>query len=90
MHDKQQLHGQLRKLHAELQQVESLIITEREMLDNLTKEVREILERESNYPHHYRGLGERLRDAVAQFEASHPNLTNSMRDVIEQLAFMGI
>lgn len=39
---------------------------------------------------HYSGLGERLKEAVAHIEASHPELTLRMRQVIDQLAYMGI
>jgi hypothetical protein len=89
--DKQALREQLAELHAELQQVESLDVNEREMLQNLAKDVQELLRREDDRtPQHYSSLGERLREAVAQVEASHPRATMLMRQVIDQLAYMGI
>ena len=88
--DKQTLRGQLQELHAELQQVESLDVNEREMLQNLAKEVQEILRREDDRTQHYSSLGDQLREVVAQVEASNPRVTMLMRQVIDQLAYLGI
>lgn len=88
--DKQQLRGQLEQLHAELAQVESLDSADAEMLRRLAVDIQEILEREENQPDHYTGLGERLQDAAARLEVSHPRATEVMRQVIDQLAFLGI
>jgi hypothetical protein len=52
--------------------------------------VREVLNREDEHAEHYRGLGERLDETVAQIEASHPRITLLMRQIIDQLSFMGI
>ena len=88
--DKQTLRGQLEELHAELQQVETLDVSEREMLQNLARDVQEVLSREDDRTQHYSSLGDRLREAVAQVEASHPRATMLMRQVIDELAYMGI
>jgi hypothetical protein len=88
--DKQTLRGQLQELHAELQQVESLDVNEREMLQNLARDIQEVLGREDDRTQHYSSLGDQLKEAVAQVEASHPRATMLMRQVIDQLAFMGI
>ena len=88
--DKQTLRVQLQELHAELQQVESLDVNEREMLQNLARDVQQILHREDDRTQHYSSLGEQLRDVVAQVEASHPRVTILMRQVIDQLAYLGI
>ena len=88
--DKQQLREQLEQLHAELAQVKTLDSTEAEMLQRLAGEIREVLEREENHPRHYSGLGERLKETVARLEASHPRATERMRQVIDQLAYLGI
>lgn len=86
--DKQTLRRQLEELHVELQQTETLDATEREMLQNLARDVQEVLS--SDRAPHYESLGERLRAAIAQVEASHPRATMLMRQVIDQLAYMGI
>jgi hypothetical protein len=88
--DKQELQGRLEELHAELQKVETLDAGQQEMLQSVARDVKEVLEREGDNPHHYSGLGERLSEAVAQLEASHPRTTMLMRQVIDQLAYLGI
>lgn len=88
--DKQLLRKQLQDLHAELQQVESLDVNEREMLQNLARDVQETLRREGDPTQHYSGLGDQLREVVAQVEASHPRVTLLIRQVIDQLAYLGI
>ncbi len=88
--DKQQLREQLEQLHAELAQVKTLDSTEAEMLQHLARDIREVLEREENQAQHYSGLGERLKESVARLEASHPLATERMRQVIDQLAYLGI
>jgi hypothetical protein len=88
--DKQKLREQLEQLHTELAQVNTLDSTEAEMLKHLASDIREVLEREENQAQHYDGLGERLQDAVTRLEASHPRATEAMRQVIDQLAYLGI
>jgi hypothetical protein len=88
--DKQELHKQLEQLHAELAQAETLDSADAEMLRHLASDIREILEREENQAQHYGGLGDRLKEAAARLEASHPRATEVMRQVIDQLAYLGI
>jgi septation ring formation regulator EzrA len=88
--DKQTLRGRLEELHAELQQVETLDVSEREMLQSLATDLQEVLRREDDGTQPYSSLGDRLREAVAQVEASHPRATMLMRQVIDELAYMGI
>jgi len=86
----QPIQSQLEKLHAELQGAESPDKNERELLERLALDIRNILEKGSDSTQQYIGLGERLKDAIAELEASHPRATLSMRQVIDQLAFLGI
>ncbi len=88
--DKNKLHGQLEELHAELQQVESVDDSDREMLQRLTKDIRDVLERKDDHAEHYHQLSGRLREAIARLEASHPKATRLMTQVIDQLSYMGI
>jgi hypothetical protein len=88
--DKQTLRKQLQTLHDELQQIDSLDVNEREMLQNLATDIQEALRREDDRTPQYGGLGAQLKEAVAQVEASHPRVTMLMREVIDQLAFLGI
>jgi septation ring formation regulator EzrA len=88
--DKQTLREQLQDLHTELQKVESLDAGERELLQNLAKDVQEVLGQEHDQTQQYSSLGDRLREVVAQVEASHPRVTLLMRQVIDELGYMGI
>jgi len=88
--DKQQLKGHLEELHAELQQVDSPDADQREILQSVARDVKEVLAKEGDQPQHYSGLSERLSEAVAQLEASHPRTTILMRQVIDKLAYLGI
>ena len=89
--DAQQLHARLDQLHKELQQIESVDADERRALQQLMADIHEILEKEEGHPiQKYRQLSERLRDNVAQLEASHPTVTMLMGQVIDTLAKMGI
>jgi len=88
--DKEKLHDHLAELHAELQQVECVDGSDREMLATLGKDVRKILEREDPNREHYGHLSDRLREAIARLEASHPRATGLMQRVIDQLGPIGI
>ena len=89
--DAQHLHARLQQLHKELSQIESVDAYERKALQQLMADIHEILEREEGHPiQKYGQLSERLRDNVAQLEASHPTVTMLMGQVIDTLAKMGI
>ncbi len=88
--DKQQLRAQLEQLRSELQQVESLDQNGREILEKLAGDIQQILERQDTRTQQYGSLRERLKEAVAELEASHPRATILMRQLIDQLSFMGI
>ena len=88
--DKQKLHQELEKLHAELQEVASADPNDRELFQSLAADIRKLLEQTESETHHYRSLRERLRETIAEVEASHPRTTLRMRQLIDQIAFMGI
>lgn len=84
------LYRELKQLHTELQNVVSVDPTDREVLRKLETDIQRILGQEEIESGHYSSLSEQLREAVARFEASHPNATMLMRQLIDQLAYMGI
>ena len=86
----EQLRGQLEELHAELQQANALDPRQRDKLRARANEIEQLLEREEIEPHHYRSLGERFSEDVAELEASHPQITLLMRRLIDSLAYLGI
>ena len=89
--DKQHLQERLQRLHAELQQVESVDPRGRKALEQLSADIHELLEGSGEHERHkYNKLGDRLRDSVEHFETSHPKVTMLMGQVIDMLAKMGI
>ena len=86
----EQLREQLEHLQAELKQAEALDPQQRELLLTRANDIEQWLKREQIEPHHYRSLGERLNEDLAQLEASHPRITLLMRRAIDSLAYLGI
>ncbi|HEX6188364.1 MAG TPA: DUF4404 family protein [Pyrinomonadaceae bacterium] len=87
--NKKQLHEKLQQLHAELDQVECSD-NQREILQKVASDIQALLARQDEGAEHYRDLGERLKEAVAQLEASHSEATLRIRQMIDQLAYLGI
>lgn len=88
--DKQQLHEKLQQLHAELDQVECSEGNQREILQKAASDIQDLLAQQEESAEHYRYLRGRLKEAVAQLEASHPEATLRIRQMIDELAYMGI
>ena len=86
----EELRSQLEKLHHELHQSPALDLQQRKLLQTLADEIQVLLKRDEIQRHHYTSLSERLNDAVAEFEASHPQITLLMRQTIDSLAYLGI
>jgi len=86
----EELRSQLEKLHNELHQSPALDLQQRELLQTLADEIQALLKRDEIQRHHYKTLSERLNDAVAELEASHPQITLLMRQTIDSLAYLGI
>jgi predicted component of type VI protein secretion system len=90
--DKEQLHKMLEQLHAELSKAETVAGDELELLKSLKSDVQSILNRTEGEasPQQYSSLGNNLREAVRQFEFSHPTLTWAMGEVLEILSRSGV
>ena len=86
----EEFRSQLEKLHNELHQTHALDMQQRELLQTLADEIQVLLKRDEIQRHHYTSLSERLNDAVAKLEASHPQITLLMRQTIDSLAYLGI
>jgi CHAT domain-containing protein len=86
----EELRSQLEKLHNELHQSQALDSQQRELLQTLVDEIQSLLKRDEIQRHHYTSLSERLNHAVAELEASHPQITLLMRQTIDSLAYLGI
>ena len=88
--DKLQLHHELQRLHADLQQIESADNADREILSQLDEDIRRILEHRDPGAEHYQNLIDRLRDAIGKLEAAHPKTTMLMRQLLDQISYLGI
>jgi hypothetical protein len=88
--DKEKLHQELERLHIELQQIDSLNDRERETLSTLAQDIRKILDYKGTDAEQYQSLIDRVGDAVTEFEAAHPKTTLLLRQVLDQIAYLGI
>jgi hypothetical protein len=89
--DKSQLHNRLEQLHGELQQIESVDASEQRLLQTLLDDIKKLIEAGDSDHHQVPDrLGEGLREGIGLFEASHPQVTKLMGQVIDALANMGI
>ena len=80
----------LARLDDELQRTRELDDGSRELLARIARDIEDLLQRKSREPEGLEALGERLREAVAQFEESHPALTTAVGRVADALASLGI
>jgi len=89
--NKQDLRTRLEQLHGELQQIESVDEGEQQLLQTLMNDIKKLIEAgEGDQNQVPDGLGERLKEGVELFEASHPRATMLMGQAIDALAKMGI
>lgn len=87
---REELKEQLQQLHDELRQTKAVDPQQRELLRSLEGDIQDLLDRETNQPHHYTKLSDGFNGAVAELEASHPQVTLLMRRAIDSLAYLGI
>jgi phosphoglycerate-specific signal transduction histidine kinase len=86
----QQLRSDLRKLHSELRAIESLDENEQQLLRQLESDIEELLARDDDNLKPDEDSHQRLSQALAQVEASHPRVTLLMRQMVDSLAYLGI
>lgn len=87
--EREDLREQLAALHAALGDGESVGPEARELLRAVLDDIQRVLELEEG-GEQPEGLVDRLRDAAADFEESHPTLAEAAGRVIDALARMGI
>lgn len=90
MAPRRELSRNLERLHAELSASENLSPRERELLETLAADIESLLEDAEASEHEPHTLADRLREARADFEESHPNLTFAIGAVADALAHLGI
>lgn len=82
--DKPQLRRALEQLHAELEQTRTMDPESRQLLLHLQADIQAALTEPSAAAN--ATLGRRLDVAVAHFEESHPDLTLTIKQVLDNLA----
>jgi len=87
--DKQQLRAQLASLHQALADADAVGPEARELLEAVLRDIQRLLDVEER-EQEPEGLVERLREALKDFEESHPALSEAAGRVIDALARMGI
>lgn len=86
-----QLRDQLKALHQQLHESDSLDEESRELLVTLLDDINRVLERKKQPPTADEDtLGDRLEGAAVRFESEHPALANAVRSVVDALAKAGI
>jgi len=84
------LRERLAELHAELEQSPQVDDESRRLLATLADDIHAVLDDEHADPNAHHPLGERLSDAVREFEESHPQLAAAINRVATTLSNLGI
>ena len=82
------LHKLLTDLHGELLAARSVSPKDRDLLQHLAEDIRALVEAEPAGGHQQ--LRQRLAEGVRAFEASHPELSKTLANVIDTLALYNI
>ncbi len=82
--DKKPLAESLERLHAELEQTQTLDEESRQLLEHLKGDIQTVLKKPSAASR--ASLRARLEAAVTQLEDSHPQLTITLQEVLDHLA----
>jgi seryl-tRNA synthetase len=85
----QHLKDSLKRLLAEIGEIESVDDQSREKLDRLASSIQLKLDHPQDARHH-QDLIDHLNDAIDHFEVSHPELTASMNTIMMTLGNLGI
>ena len=88
---KVELNHQLERLHEELQQIDSVDEQGQQLLQKLMSDIQKLIDSgDRSQKDVSERLGEGLKDGIELFEASHPQATMLMAQVIDALQKMGI
>jgi hypothetical protein len=80
----------LRQLHKQLQDIDSVSETDRQLAERLRNDIQALLNRGKNEAPGSESVIEQLQEGVQRFEVSHPDLTAVMSGVIKSLSDSGI
>jgi len=82
--DTPDLHAALARLHAELSSATQLDAKSRSLLLEIAADIERLRERAGNAPH-----SSRLESLAVGFEAGHPALAASLREIVDVLTRIG-
>jgi hypothetical protein len=89
--DNKKLDTLLEQLHSELERTESLDEKGRELLRDLSGDIRGLLERSGDAgPQPEAATVQRLQDAIDHFEVEHPTITMALSEMMTILSNAGI
>jgi len=90
--DQEHLQKVLEDLHAELRATQPLDPGNRGLLERLAQDIRSVLDSggQPASAEHYQAMRPRLQNAVRAFEASHPQLSKAIENVVETLAMYNL
>ena len=90
--DRDRLHQMLRQLDEELQRTTPVDATTRDLLRDLSRDIRSRLEtaEPNDPPAVYQRLAQRLAGAAQHFEASHPALAKTTANLVDTLALFNL
>jgi predicted nucleic acid-binding Zn-ribbon protein len=88
--DHEQLRSDLQKLHSELGNIKSLDDDEQRLLRQLEADIEALLSRDKDNMEPDEDLRQRLTEALAHVEASHPRITLLLRQIVDSLSFLGV
>lgn len=85
------LHKQLKELHGEIERTDAADAKTRALLDDVKTDIGHLLERSQSGAVQPEAVTlERLDEAVATFEATHPTLTRMIAQLLDTLSNAGI
>jgi len=88
MSDPEKLRELVDQLHQQLEEAEALDEQSTEQLQTALEEIRAALDR--NQASDQESVGERLEEATAHFEQSHPTIATTLERLVDMLGQMGI
>lgn len=88
--DQKELSSLLQQLDRELRATDRIDPGNRELVQRLSEDIRPLLAGKNATSEHYRGLRERLAEAVTGFETEHPKVASAIENVIDTLVRMNL
>jgi hypothetical protein len=87
--EEKNLQQKLSELHAEIEGAQDIDEESLQMLAHLQHDIQNLLGSSADLDANH-SLTERLTEAIARFEATHPDLTRNMGQVLDLLSQLGI